>query len=384
MLTSVLPQSSAGFLNSASAEVKPVSAEPLQVESPAQIGTSSSPSAVFIRSERYQALEQRGVVESSAVTASEKATGVDPVSDSATRAQRTSGTILGFIEAQLQADLENGATPEALESRLQAGLEGFKQGFAEAAQQLEEMGLMTPELSAELQQTYDNLLAGADELQSQFVEGRGVEGHAVAGASDKSAEQDFRFSLATTEGAQVNVQATSLKSSIYQNSLSQSILGQLQGVETLLDYSETSERYALSVDGTLSESDLTSVGRLLDQFAGLSDKFASEGGAEAFEYAQSLGYSGQEIGQFVQNMNHSSVQRVQQAYGQVQSQAGNDVSNLTDSLKSLSSFAQGLQETSELAADFQRPDELLVQLSQIFDREGESGLQQLTASLLAK
>ena len=47
-------------------------------------------------------------------------------------ATKVASNILGFIERRLQADVADGATQEQLQSRLEAGLSGFKKGFAEA------------------------------------------------------------------------------------------------------------------------------------------------------------------------------------------------------------------------------------------------------------
>lgn len=374
MLTPVSPNVSPGILNSSATATNTVDAGTTRTESRGETQTGVTPSAVFIRSERYQALEKASAVESSGDVSKASA----PLSDSAARIQETTNTILGFIEAQLQRDIENGATADELASRLQAGLDGVKQGFAQASQQLEEMGLMTAELNAELQLTFDSLVAGSENLQEQFVEGGNT---AKNVASDIDVNQSFGFSLTTKDGVTSDIQVMSL-----QQGVSRSILDQLKGVEALLDYSETSERYALTASEPLSDTVLESARDLLNQFADLSERFQQDGGSEAYQSAQSLGYDSSKISQFVQGANQSAAHRVQQTYGQIQSQAG-DVNqsvsaNLGDSLKPLISFAQGLQQTLEPATDFQGAEELLVRFSEVFDG-GDAGLKQITASLLS-
>lgn len=371
MLTPVSPSVSLGILNS-SAGAQPVKSAAEHTEPQAVLGQGvSTPSAIFIRSERYEALQQTSAVDSSTNVFGAD-TEVSPLSGSTARIQETTNTILGFIEAQLKRDMEGGATAEELASRLQAGLEGVKLGFTQASQQLEEMGLMTPELNQELQLTFDNLLSGSEALQDQFVEG------AAAADSAINVDRDFSFSLITKDGITADIQVLS-----NQDGLSQSILNQLQGVEALLDYSKISDRYSLSATESLPEGDLASVASLLDQFSGISEKFQHSGGPEAFEYARSLGYDRQEISQFIQGLNHPSAHRLQQTYGQVQSLAGTDSGNMSHSLKSLADFALGLQQSLEMASVFQQPEELLMTISEAFDR-GDARLQQLTASLLAK
>ena len=76
--------------------------------------------------------------------------------------------ILTHIEAQLKRDIADGATQEELASRLSAGLEGFLKGFGEAFDQLSGSGLLSPKVNAAIQQTYQNVLDGIDELAAEL------------------------------------------------------------------------------------------------------------------------------------------------------------------------------------------------------------------------
>src|SRR5690606_29478577 len=59
-------------------------------------------------------------------------------------AEKVARNILGFIERRLQMDIAEGATPEQLQSRLDAGLAGFKKGFAEASEKLKALSMLSP------------------------------------------------------------------------------------------------------------------------------------------------------------------------------------------------------------------------------------------------
>ena len=68
--------------------------------------------------------------------------------------------ILGFISGRLRSDAASGAEPEQLLNRLDEGLDGFIKGFNEAKDIIEGLGLLTPELSNEINDTFDRVTNG--------------------------------------------------------------------------------------------------------------------------------------------------------------------------------------------------------------------------------
>ena len=97
-------------------------------------------------------------------------------------AEKVANNILGFIERRLQADVADGATQEQLQSRLEAGLSGFKKGFAEASEKLEALSLLSPEVKEDIGTTYDLVLKGVDELRSKFIQSTAPDAKAKAEA----------------------------------------------------------------------------------------------------------------------------------------------------------------------------------------------------------
>lgn len=85
-------------------------------------------------------------------------------------AEKVAGNILGFIERRLQMDAADGATPEQLQSRLEAGLKGFEQGFAEAAAKLEALSMLNPEIQADINTTHELVLEGIEDLRLKFIQ----------------------------------------------------------------------------------------------------------------------------------------------------------------------------------------------------------------------
>lgn len=79
-----------------------------------------------------------------------------------------SAAILGAISAQLERDAADGASPEEIQSRLEAVLDGFIEGFNDAMAQLEGLAGFSDQLAEEIQQTYDQVLQGIDQLAQEY------------------------------------------------------------------------------------------------------------------------------------------------------------------------------------------------------------------------
>lgn len=352
----------------------------------------ASPSTVFIRSERYEAYQSSlriSTQNSADVQGPAQTTQVAEPSDSAVAA---SSNILKFIEAQLLRDLEDGATTEELESRIAAGLEGFEKGFSEAAQQLEEMGLLSDEMSAEIGGTKTLVLAGIEELKSRFLGESSSESTpevvsapapeeslgSLSSASayeryDSAQKNSFQFSLTTADGDKVSIDASSMRASVTQQYASY-----IPGVETLLQYSEAqseNHQFSFSVDGELDEGELAAINDLLSQVNDLADTFFSGDLQGAFEQAMDVGYDSSEISAFALNLSQTSVQRVTQVYEGVQGDRQTEAPALAERLQPLGGFVRDVLTALETASAFQQPGELLQNLTEWFERSEDRAFQ---------
>jgi len=349
----------------------------------------AGPSAIFIRSERYEAY-QSSLRISTHETAPQASVEAAKVSGPSQGALNASGNILKFIEAQLQRDLQDGASPEELETRLAAGLEGFEKGFAEAAKQLEEMGFLSEQISADIGQTKELVLSGLDDLRSRFIgaddsaegSGSGVRNGSGAGGlsaasiyqrQDSAQQNSFQFSLTTADGDKVTIDASSTRASV-----TQQYAAHIPGLETLLQYSEAqseNHQFSFSVDGELDEGELAAINDLLGQINELADTFFSGDLEGAFEQAMDVGYDSSEITAFALNLSQTSVQRVTQVYEGVQGDRHPEAPALGDRLQPLGGFVRDVLEALETASAFQQPGELLENLTQWFDRSDNRAFQ---------
>ena len=73
--------------------------------------------------------------------------------------------ILDFVATQLEKDIADGLEKSEIESRLQAGLDGFLQGYNEA---LEELGELPAAVMAEIEKTKEDVFSGFRSLADQY------------------------------------------------------------------------------------------------------------------------------------------------------------------------------------------------------------------------
>lgn len=234
-------------------------------------------------------------------------------------AEKVAGNILGFIERRLQLDAAEGATPEQLASRLEAGLSGFKKGFAEAQQKLEALSMLSPEVKTDIGNTYDLVLQGIDGLRQRFVGGLASTTPAVSGSAVPDVNQAlagvasaqwgsasarrFDFELNTREGDRVKISLAQSQSQQFQYANT----GQQQSLGA---YASQGAQFSLVVEGDLNSDELAAINDLLSQVNSLASQFYAGNLDAAWEQALALGFDEQQIGSYRLSLSQVEVQTV--------------------------------------------------------------------------
>ncbi|RYZ89560.1 MAG: hypothetical protein EOO68_25305, partial [Moraxellaceae bacterium] len=232
-------------------------------------------------------------------------------------ANKAASTILGFIERRLKMDVAEGATQEQLQSRLEAGLAGFKKGFAEAAEQLKALSQFSPEVEADVADTYKQVLDGVDALRATFIAGTtsadatqanapkiaapaSVKNIAVQqGLYEYAEARDFKFQLTTKEGDTVSIRASS--------SVGVSVAASRDNNGISVNGSKSSSsNFELSIEGDLNDDELKAIDELLGRVDKLAGQFYAGNLDDVFDKAVSLGYDDQQIANY--SLNLSQVQ----------------------------------------------------------------------------
>jgi len=295
-------------------------------------------------------------------------------------AEKASNNILGFIERRLMLDQADGATQEELASRLEAGLEGFEKGFAQAKEQLEALALFSPEIEADINQTYDLVHQGISSLKEKYL-GISEPAHNTTqtpstrtegSASDTqnnisvpdftssfsapnsffAQRNDFSFDLKTRDGDTVTIRASAQE-------INASKYGQ-----------ERSSNFNIEINGELDEDELAAINDLLSQVNDLATTFFSGDMNKAFEQALNVGYNYEEIAQFALKLTHTEVQANPANY-----QTDNDIP-FTQRLDPIRDFAQQLLDTIE-TTHLANQEEFLQQLVERIDIQhtNDSGIE---------
>ncbi|WP_019601492.1 DUF5610 domain-containing protein [Teredinibacter turnerae] len=310
-------------------------------------------------------------------------------------------TILAFIEQRLATDLEEGASPEQLQSRLQAGMDGFLQGYNEALEQLKAMGFYEGSVKAAVDETYEQMMSGFKELADQY----GLEMPNVAEQSSDSSKltqpvqdapqvissspadafagflakiyekieatslanlmaptsdfysfldaeasesRSFSFNLRTQDGDQVTIETYA----------DRGMRAQGDGDSVRLDVAGM-ENLSFRVKGELDADELNAISDLLSQVNDIADVFFSGDVEQAFNKALEIGFDSDEIARFSVNLTHVQYRRLDEAYGSVAQgsvrgpQSNSDAHQplVDNKFEKLSAFIQQLNELRERSGD---------------------------------
>ncbi|MDO6747284.1 DUF5610 domain-containing protein [Gilvimarinus sp. 1_MG-2023] len=274
-------------------------------------------------------------------------------------AEQAASNILGFIEQQLQRDIANGASTEELESRLQAGLDGFKKGFNEAKDKLEALNMLNDTVVEDIGKTYQLVTDGIDNFADRYgitqadqplaVEPP-AQAQAVQGNYEYASAQSFSFEVTTQEGDRVTIQASASRGE--SASFTQSEAGARYSYASV-----SSSQYQLTVQGDLNEEEQLAIESLMGQVNTLADEFFTGDLQTAFDYASELGYNTEQISGFALNLTRVEIQKASVAY---QPQGNN--ADLASQLKPVGDFIQHINNALDDASGFANPHSLLQQM----------------------
>lgn len=331
-------------------------------------------------------------------------------------AEKVAGNILGFIERRLQMDVAEGATQEELKARLEAGLSGFKKGFAEASEKLEALSLLNPEIKADIGKTYDLVLEGIDDLRSKFIQSTEAQpqsttaqpkstqpAEVIKSATSKPASgkldvpdflpatssylgygnyeygraREFSFELTTKEGDKVTIKAASSEGLAVEAGRAGRGNNSVSAVNA--SYS-ASQSFSLSIEGDLSDDELVAINDLLGNVNELASQFFDGNLDVAFDQAMNMGYDAGQIGSFSLNLAQAEIQQVTQAYQTFEpdrAQGNSDSKLLADQLLPLGNFIKDLLASLDrAAAEFNEPKSLLSNIAENITGETDVDQQQ--------
>lgn len=288
--------------------------------------------------------------------------------------QQAAGTILDFITSRIQSDAANGASQEELLTRLDQGLQGFVKGFNEAKDILEGLGLLSPALSEEINDTYATVTGGIEKLREQIMGGADDSSelaeidHPVALsqiqlASQTSESSSFSLSLTTQDGDRVSIDISRASQSSFSSNFQSNANGSLLSIS---QQSRSSSSFNLSVTGELDEGELEAINSLLEDVEAIADDFYGGRLDQAFELALELDINREELSTLNLQLQKTTTSQALAAY-QTTAQSSLPLDGETQStpvspFADLNQLIDILQDLSGKAGKFAEPVRLIEDL----------------------
>jgi hypothetical protein len=282
-------------------------------------------------------------------------------------ANQASGTILNFIGQQLQIDKANGASEEALISRLDAGLNGFLKGFNEAKTQIEDMGMLTADIAADINDTFDQVSNGIEQLRNKIT-GEAGNLSQIGLESEHSQRESFSLQLITQDGDSVSIQISRETHSEINASVD------LEKLTTAFNQSSfSSNSFKLEVSGELDGGELASINQLLQSVDRIASDFYQGKVDEAFQQTLDLEFDSTEFARLDLNLQQTTAATAVAAYKSTVSSNSNSSGQAPSQLSQL---LGNLKNTFEAGRSFQEPLKLLSDtlqgLGQIHGRDNQN------------
>ncbi len=323
-------------------------------------------------------------------------------------------TVLKFIATRLDADVAQGASQDALASRLKAAYEGFLGGYDAALTELSAAGPLTTEVEHAIRATYEAVIAGIDRLAAtlglasplaavdtpaaapasqvsdaghqqisesaqvlpqpvsppspqrtiaEFVDSIVRPRDKVASLIESSlvnyASSSFNFRLKTRDGDEILVAANAVRGS-------QGSVGTSRAAALATDHqsgragavSFAGDRFNLQVTGEVDEDELRAIGDLLNQIGELSSAFFAGDIEQAFAMALTIGFDESEIANFSLKLRQETYTKVTAAYGRAPSRSNVDAAR--PGLDEVLNFANGNNSLARLAGFVQMVEDITV------------------------
>ncbi len=292
--------------------------------------------------------------------------------------QQAADTILKFIGNRIRSDASNGASQEQLLERLDQGLQGFIQGFDEAKEQIEALGLLTPELSGEINDTFERVTSGVEQLRERIIDktssvddNNDVEDNFITTATSRvrlaaetSESSSFSLALTTQDGDLVTIDISRAS----QSSFSAGFENSSNGSSLLINQqSSSSASFSLNVTGELDEGELNAINQLLQDVDAIANDFFGGRFEQAFELAVELDINREELSSLNLQLQKTTTTR---ALAEYQSTAQNNLpsadapqTSTTSPFSELTHLLDSLESILEEAKKFSEPLQLINDLS---------------------
>ncbi|WP_165854854.1 DUF5610 domain-containing protein [Marinobacter sp. JSM 1782161] len=214
------------------------------------------------------------------------------------------GRVLGFVQSRLQQEADAGADSERLSSLMEQARAGVEQGFAEAREQIEALGMMSDDLSAGIDDSFSRIQQGLDQLSKRFLNEPGATPASQVSASrvEAASRDQLAFEVRTRDGDVVTVRMDEQR---YAGVSQASVTSDAGRASQSSSVSLFAGSYQFAVEGELDDGERAALTELFEDVQSVAGRFFDGDIQSAFSAAQSLGLDGEELASFSLNLSSS-------------------------------------------------------------------------------
>lgn len=269
--------------------------------------------------------------------------------------QKVADRVLGAIEQRLRGEIAAGADSSKLQGLLSQAREGVEKGFADARQTLDGLGLLSDQVAATIDDTYQRLQDGLSALDQRYATpatgSTGNVSSAVTAYSERfvAQAQTFSMDVTTRDGDKLHIAIAQASSSYEQRSAAAVSTANGSAVQ-VSSRSSTIQMgaFEISVEGELDDQERASLANLFGQVQDLSNKFYAGDMNGAFDQALKLQLDGSQLASLSLHLTQTRVRQATDAYSAVAEQGGQAASAVNGSLLD---YAKGLMEALSSSAE---------------------------------
>lgn len=298
-------------------------------------------------------------------------------------------TVFGAIQQSLFAAKDRGASQEQIDSLFSQAQAGINQGTDEALTELEDLlgqGDTLDDLTESIESTRTQLTDKVTDLEENFLERLATRNTPLTDTDNRfnfiradqylaSTSASSTIELVTAEGDKVQIQLAKSQDERFASVFNQQGDGRSFSSEYSLN---SSQYYAYSVEGDLSDDEKEAIGELLNQIADVQSSFFSKDIEKAFNQAMELDIDFEQISSLSFELKYTqsiAAQRYAQVsnYDEtnaVDSNAGNALPpEANNPVTSLAMYNQELLQLKQLSLEITKFDnsQMLKLLDKVFN-----------------
>lgn len=228
--------------------------------------------------------------------------------------EKVASRISDFVAQGLEQARSRGASDADLDRMYQAAVSGVEKGFKEATKILKDLDMLSPDISATIDQTKEmtfEALAGLAPTSDSAP----TRETSISAAERYSKAESFSMDVMTQEGDKISINFSS------EASITASLGAYSDGDTSAVSFGidrNASSNYSFSVEGDLNEEELDALTSLIQDINLIAEDFYSGDVQDAFEQATELEMDKSQLMNLNVTMTQSASYTAVAAYEQVQ------------------------------------------------------------------